>query len=154
MKKGFTILTFFAITFFVAGTLMAATATSNLNVSANVVAKCSIQSVTDIAFGEYDVTSSSPTDAAGDMTFKCTKGTSFKTYITGTRQMSNGTDNLTFQLYSDPGRSTVFPSDNSGSSENASSSAPITKNIYGRIPAGQDVSVGQYTDSLVITVNY
>lgn len=154
MKRSAIYLAVFSSFIFLVGSAMAATVNSNLNVSAAVVAKCSIQSVNDIAFGDYDVTSSTPTDAQGSMTFKCTKGTSYKTYITGTRQMTNGTDNLSFQLYSDSNRSTTYPSDNSGQSEQASSSSPITKTIYGRIPAGQDVSIGQYTDALTVTVNY
>jgi spore coat protein U-like protein len=154
MKKRFLVLSVFVVALFAAGSVLAATATTNLQVSASVAATCRITSVNNIAFGEYDVTSETPTDAQGDMSFKCTKGTTYKTYITGTRSMTNGTDNLSFQLYSDSNRSTVFPTDNSGSGEQAANSSTITKNIYGRIAAGQDVGVGNYSQTLTATVEY
>jgi spore coat protein U-like protein len=31
---------------------------------------------------------------------------------------------------------------------------PWVATVYGRTPAAQDVYVGQYTDSLVVTINY
>ncbi|MCX7982829.1 MAG: spore coat U domain-containing protein [Syntrophales bacterium] len=154
MKKAFTFFVMLTVLIFAGGTVIAATVTQNLSVGAQVVAKCSIQNAGPLNFGDYDVTSSTPTDAQASMTFKCTKGTTYKTYITGTRQMTNGTDNLNFQLYSDSNRSTIFPSDNSGSGEQAPNASPITKYIYGRIPAEQDVGTGTYSATLTATVEY
>ncbi len=129
--------------------------TMNLGVSANVVASCRMSSVSNVGFGTYDPTdSNNDDDGAGSMTFRCVKATAYKTFITGTREMSGTTDTLTFELYTDAGRTTVFPSDNSGSSTNATSNAPVTANIYGRIPALQDVGVDSYSATLVATVEY
>ncbi len=138
------------------GAGLAATRTNNLNVTASVQANCNITGVTDVSFGVYDPTVSTPLDADGAMTFRCTKNTSYKTYITGTRQMVGGTfsDNLNFELYTDSGRTTVFPSDNSGSSQQAPNNSPINVTIYGRVPAEQDVSVDTYSRVLVATVEY
>lgn len=139
-----------------AGVSMAATKTNNLNVTASVQANCTFSSVTDVAFGDYDPTSSTPLDATGDMTFRCTKNTAYQTYITGTRQMVGAThsDNLDFELYSDSGRTTVYPSSAPGVGGTASNNSPITLNIYGRIPAEQDVSVDTYSRALTATIQY
>ena len=157
MKKRIIILTALVVIVVLAmsGVSMAATKTNNLNISATVVANCNITSVTDITFGVYDTTSLTPLDANGDMTFRCTKNTAYKAYITGVRAMTGGgADTLTFTLFSDAGHTTAFPIDNSGAPTNAPSNAPISKTIFGRIPATQDVGVDSYSKVLVATVEY
>ena len=153
MKKKIITLTIIAA-FVICGTAMAATATNDLNVTAAVVSACSINSVTDISFGNYDTTSATDTDAAGGITLQCTTGTSYKTYIVGTQTMTDGTDNLTFGLYSDAGRTTTFPVDNTGTASTATDNTAHTTDIYGRITALQDVGVGSYTQTLTATVEY
>jgi len=60
----------------------AQTATSNLNVIADVRPSCQIENVSDIDFGDYDPLSATPTDADGNVTFRCVRGTSYRAYIT------------------------------------------------------------------------
>lgn len=132
----------------------AATKTNILQVTATVIASCNINSVTDIAFGNYDPISSVPTDATGSVILQCAKDTAYKTYIVGTRAMTGGSDTLNFDLYSDAGRTTTFPSDNSGTATNAPDINPITKIIYGRIPAQQNVGVASYSKTLTVTIEY
>jgi spore coat protein U-like protein len=153
MKKT---LTGFVILFIVISTeiVFAATATSNLTVSASVAASCRITSVGNIAFGTYDPLSATPNDAAGNVVFQCVKGTSYKTYITGTRSMTGASYTLPFQLYNEAGRTTVFASDNSVSGTTSSSISPVTKDIYGRVAAGEDVGVANYTATLITVVEY
>jgi spore coat protein U-like protein len=153
MKKKIITLTIIAA-FVICGTAMAATDTSDLHVSASVAAACSITGVTDINFGTYDTTSATDTDAAGGITLQCTKDTPYHTYISLTPDMTDGTDSLSYDLYSDAGRTSTFPTDNSGAATNAPDNAAHTTNVYGRIPAGQDVGVGSYTQTLTATVEY
>jgi spore coat protein U-like protein len=134
--------------------VLGATATNNLTVSATVATACQISSVANISFGAYDPFSATPNDASGNVVLRCVKGTSYKTYITGTRAMSGGGDTLNFGLYEDAGRSVTFPANNSAGGVTSTSIAPVTKNIYGRISAGQDVTVASYTATLVVTVEY
>jgi spore coat protein U-like protein len=137
------------------GVAIADTATSNIQATANVANVCRVTGATDIAFGAYDPTDTSDLDAAGDFTFRCTKGTDYRLYITGTRQMTDGTDNLSFEIYSNPGRTTVYPSDFAGGITGTSSNnSPNTQSLYGRITAGQDVQAGNYSRTLVVTVEY
>jgi spore coat protein U-like protein len=133
---------------------IAGTATSNLTVSANVSAGCQISSVGNISFGSYDPLSASPNDAAGNIVFRCVKGTSYKTYISGTRSMTGSGNILNFQLYTDSNHTSTFPSTNSGNSTTASSNSPITSNIYGRIDPSQDVAPASYNATLITTVEY
>jgi spore coat protein U-like protein len=142
------------LTCFLADTVFAATATNNLIISASVTASCQITSVGNISFGAYAPLSGTPNDAAGNVVFRCVKGTSYKTYITGTRTMSGGSDTLAFQLYNETGRTTVFASNNSVSGTTSTGISPVTTNIYGRIAAGQDVSAASYTTTLITTVEY
>jgi spore coat protein U-like protein len=140
----------------ISGVSIAATKTNNLLVTASVAANCNIVSVTNIAFGAYDPISATDLDVNGDMTFRCTRNTPYKTYLVGTRQMVGAvySDALNFQLYSDSGRTLIYPSDNSGGSSSAPNFNPITATIYGRIPALQDVSVDSYSRTLTATVEY
>ncbi len=138
----------------VTGVARAQSATGNLTVSATVAASCRITSIGNINFGAYDPLSATPNDAEGNVVFRCVKGTSYKTFITGDRAMAGGSDPLNFQIYSDAGRSAVFPGDNTGNSTTAPSLNPVTQSIYGRISPEQDVTPGNYSATLVATVEY
>lgn len=140
---------------FAGGAMAQTTDTNDLNVTASVTASCRITSVTDIAFGAYDPTD--PTDntvGAGDIRFRCVKGTAYSTYIVGTRTMtSSGADVLNFEIYSDAIRTAAFPAV-TGTGGTAASNTEITTNVYGRITALQDVGVDNYSRTLTATVEY
>lgn len=76
------------------------------------------------------------------------------------RRMSNGPHLLTYNLYTNAGRSTVWGDGSGGSSVVAESylllllSDQRSYPVYARIPAGQNVAPGSYADTIVITVNY
>ena len=135
----------------------AATATQGLLVSANVAASCRITSVTDVTFlTPYDPTDPVPNDSGtGDFTFRCTRGTSYDLYIAGLpREMTDGTDLLSYELYQDAARTSAWPSALPGVGGVSANNAPVTRNIYGRIAALQDVGVGAYSQTVTITVEY
>jgi spore coat protein U-like protein len=130
------------------GTAMAATATSNFNVSVTAAKKCTITvAATDVTFAtDYDPTSASNNDSGtGSITFQCTKNTTYDAYITGTRQMTGAAygDALNFELYTTNARDTAFPG---ASGSGLVTGTPLSKdtnntiNYYGRIASGQDVS--------------
>jgi spore coat protein U-like protein len=154
-KRVLSLVVFMIVIFACATFVQAAQKTQNLGVTASVAASCSISSVNAIAFGAYDPTSATDLDAAGNMVFRCVKATSYKFFVTGTRTMTDGgTNSLNFELYNESGRTTLFANDNSGSGTAAPNNAPITKDIFGRIAATQDVAVANYTQTLVATVEY
>jgi spore coat protein U-like protein len=153
----------------------AATATSNMTVSATVSASCTI-SAGALAFGAYDPVSTNrvtPRDASATLAVACTAGS--PAYITlgqGTtaasgstnaaplRQMNDGGSNvLAYDLFSDTTRLVVWG--NTGSTTVAGTGLGITPDgtsqnipVFGRIPAGQNVPAGTYGDTVVATVQF
>jgi spore coat protein U-like protein len=135
--------------------VFAATDTSPLTAQAVVQSRCRIISVTNLDFVTYDPTDpANDDDGVGDVTFRCTKGTPYDVYITGSRTMTDGTDTLNFEMYQEAARTNVWPSALPGVSGSAASNAPITLGIYGRINALQDVQAGTYTGTVTVTVEY
>lgn len=154
MKKFLLIIMAFAVVF-ASATAMAATDTRSLSSTVTVAGICSISSVTNLNFGTYDPTSAvNDDDGVGDVTFTCTKGTAYDVYITGSRTMTDGSDTLNFEMYQESGRTTAWPSTAPGVTGTAANNSAITQNIYGRIPASQDVQAGTYNGTVTVTVAY
>jgi spore coat protein U-like protein len=144
----------------------AATATANLGVSATVTNNCTI-STAALAFGSYDpvvANASTDLDGTGTVTVSCTKGASSTIGLGlgsnasgSTRRMTDGSSNyLTYELYSDAGRTTVWG--NAGGALYNPGAAPskAARNftVYGRVTSNQDVPAGSYNDTVVATVNF
>ena len=150
------------------GTLISGVATAdqvaNMTVSANVVAACQLTSVPTIAFGVLNPTADN--DAQGTITWVCTNG--FNTVIrldggnTGLingREMSNGaTGTLDYQLFTDPGRTTVFGDGTGGSVVAAANGlgygSPQNVIVYGRVLQADAAAAtaGAYTDTVDVTI--
>jgi spore coat protein U-like protein len=151
---------------------VAATATSNFTVTATVVASCTI-STAGIGFGNYDpvvANATTPVDANGTVTVACTSGaattvgmnqgatpTGASTAAAPLRQMASGAVNrMRYDLYQDAARTTAWGDVGTAAAEayNSTGKAAVTLNIYGRIPSGQDVVVGAYTDTVTATIQF
>lgn len=144
---------------------LAQTATANLSVSATVTANCSI-TTTAVAFGSYDpiVThASTPLDGTGTVVVTCTKGAGTRIDLGlganasgSTRRMAGGSDFLSYELYQDSSRATVWGSGASAGQSIAAapSKAARTFTVYGRVAAGQDVAAASYNDTVVATINF
>lgn len=135
------------------------------------LARCSV-SASGVDFGDYDVFALAPTDSTGTITVTC-EGLviALESYTIkigrggghgdfSSRTMNSGSHALLYNLYTDPAYTTVW-GDGTGVSSVVSDSYliglfTVTRNytVYGRIPAGQDASVGNYSDTLIVTVNY
>jgi spore coat protein U-like protein len=130
---------------------------------------CSMNA-TPINFGNYDTFSSTPLDAVGTITVNCSRNVRRATVTlsvsstSGTfnpRRMrrSAGSDLLNYNVYTDAARTTIFGDGTGGTSpvrtrRPPGPRVPWSANItmYGRIPSGQNVSVGAYSDTLTATV--
>ena len=147
-------------------TARAATATANLTVTATVTNNCTI-STTPVAFGSYDpvvANASTDLDSTGTVTVTCTKGAAATVGLDlgsnaagSTRQLKDGCTNvLAYELFQDAGRSQVWGDAGTDllSAGAAPSKAPRSFTVYGRVTAGQDVPAGNYTDTVVATVNF
>lgn len=127
-------------------------------------------STSAVSFGTYDPVSASARDATGAVQVDCTGVVS----LLGTvdirasaggsgnflqRRLSRSGATLNYNLYADATRTRIF---GDGSSGTSTLSAPLngllffstSVPVYGRLPAGQWVASGTYTDTVVITVVY
>ena len=147
------------------GRTFAATAVADLAASATVVNNCSITTAA-LAFGPYDpvvANVSTNLDGTGRVSIACTKGSTATVALGSgsnasgsTRRLSDGSSNyLSYELYQDSGRSTVW---NGGSGTLTPAPAPskVARDftVYGRIVGNQDVPAGSYSDTVVATVNF
>jgi len=143
----------------------AATATANLGVSATVTNNCTISTVA-LAFGSYDpvgANAAANLDGTGTVVVACTKGASATIGLGlgsnasgSTRRMVDGTNFLTYELYNEATRTTVWSEAGSGllSTGVAPSKAARNFTVYGRVTSNQDVEAGSYSDTVVATVNF
>jgi spore coat protein U-like protein len=143
----------------------AQTATANLNVSANVAEKCTI-ATTPLNFGAYDPVQnhlSSPLDGTGTVIVRCTQGATANIGLDqgdnasgGARRMIDGTNHLTYELYSDDLRTAVWGNSAPAwlTPPPAPSAAARIFTVYGRVFAAQDVPSGSYGDIVEATVNF
>lgn len=133
--------------------------------------QCTIRA-TPVTFGNYDVFSQGPSDATGTLTIACSADV-VKATITLSSSSASGTFNprrmkreggkdfLDYNLYSDPARTTIL-GDGSGGTTLVRLKRPTgvpqpwseTIMLYGRIPGGQDVTAGTYTDALTATIDW
>lgn len=144
----------------VTAALVATLATS----SARAAGSCSIFTWSSVAFGTYDVMSSSPLDSTGAVLLTCDSAvTSITVDLSrgnastfNPRYMLNGSARLNYNLFLDAARTTLWGDGTGGSSHYGPVYPPglVFLTIYGRIPALQDLPAGSYTDTIVATVNF
>ena len=128
-------------------------------------AKCTI-STTPVVFGTYNVFTAGPTDSTGTVVYTCNGGakniwitiTAGSSGTFNTRQMVKGLERLGYNLFLNPPRTTVWGDMTGGSSvftdANPPNNADLVATIYGRIPAGQDISAGAYSDVVALEINF
>jgi len=145
----------------------AGTATSNLDVSANVNATCSI-TTNPVAFGDYNPSNPSDANASGTVTTTCTVGSpatitlgegqnanSGSTAANPARRLSvDGTNFLEYFLYQDSNRTTVWGNAGGTGVDTTGTGTPQALIVYGTITAAQSVPPGAYTDTVVATVTF
>jgi len=165
-----------AVLVLAAAPAFAATATSNLAVSANIANNCTI-STTPVAFGAYDpigTNAATPLDAGGTVSIACTKGSATTIALDlgsnpsgGVRRMNDGSGNfLSYEAYqppnNTPGSACSYSSPTVWGTAGANlftpavapSKASRTYNVCGEVAAGQDLPSGTYNDTVVATVNF
>lgn len=128
-------------------------------------------STTNLSFGTYNPSASSPTTATATVTANCVSvsvpmnasvdlalsaGTSGNA---AARQMANGTARLNYNIYQDAGYATVWGNNSNGGTSqtmmiNNLLNFNATKTAYGRVPAGQYAKTGAYSDPVVVTFTF
>ena len=136
----------------------AETESSSFQVGIDVVATCSI-SAADMTFNTITTGTTAQTDAASDITVNCSLNAPYQIALSNGsnfsagRRLSNGSQFINYSLFQDPSRATQW---NTTTTLNFTGSrANQAHTVYGRIPAGQNVTnMGSYSDTIVATVTY
>lgn len=154
-----------------ASLVLAATAASTFTVSASVIPSCTI-STTPLNFGAYDPVvahATTPLDAKGSVTVRCTKGSvasigldqganpsTGSTALVPQRQMANGAERLRYDLYRTSTGTDVWGDIGTANAQayTATSAGNRDFTIFGRIPAGQDIATGSYSDTVTATISF
>lgn len=128
--------------------------------------QCAIQGLTPLAFGAYDPTAAAAEDANGSFQVRCTPRTNYSARIsTGAsggffpRAMVQGPNALAYNLFREAARVTVWGDGSGGTQvvtvgDSGPPGNPVTVTIFGRLPAGQWVAAGSYSDTLVLTIEF
>jgi spore coat protein U-like protein len=138
---------------------LAATATDRLTVTATVQSSCALNGGT-MAFGTYLSGQSTNLDVvgrihyvncSGTLTFELDGGQSGDV---SNRVMLSGSNQLRYQLYRNTSRSAVWGL--AGNAHQIQLLTPLTGtvDVYGRIPSGQAVAPGSYSDTVNITLTF
>jgi spore coat protein U-like protein len=127
-------------------------------------AACTV-SATAVTFSAYNVFAAGANTANGTVTYRC--GSADRNILisisTGSsssftpRTLKNGTESLNYNLYLDAAFATIWGDGSGGTGDYTKSNPPNTDvnlTVFGRIPALQDVSVGSYSDTVVVTINF
>lgn len=135
-----------------------------LPINASVLLSCTVSTAT-LAFGAYDPlvqNQSTALDGTGTLLVTCTndlpgtitldQGQNPETGSTDAaplRRMADGSGHfLRYSLFQDSAHSVVW-----GNTPETADCGSGTQVVYGRVAAGQNMPVGAYTDTVVITVN-
>ncbi len=145
--------------------------TAGLLASAGAKAEtCSVSAV-GVAFGVYDPLAGAPLDSTSTVQATCTSDRPphvtyeirLDTGQAGSfapRAMTNGLSQLTYNLYIDAARSAVWGDGTGGTAVVTAdynltppgSTQTDTYTVYGRVPAGQVVTTGNYLDTITVTL--
>ena len=134
------------------GSTFSATINSNANVSTS-----------GVNFGSVSFMTSN-TDATGTVTVQATNTTPYNVGLgagggsgatVATRKMTNGANTVTYSLYSDVSRTTVWGNTiGSDTVTGTGSGNNQSLTVYGRAPVQSSKPPGTYTDTVVVTVTY
>jgi spore coat protein U-like protein len=125
-------------------------------------AACSFSNVGGINFGVYSTFSSTADDTNGSVRLRCSPRASvvvsLSTGASGSyanRAMTSTAGTLNYNIYTTAARTSIWGNGASGTSVVSASNINNRKfTLFSRIFALQDVSVGNYTDSIVVTATF
>jgi spore coat protein U-like protein len=133
---------------------------------AGVQGACTL-STTGVNFGAYNPLDGVNVDSTGTISIQCTEQSIVSIAIGPSptaggfnprkMQQTAGPDLLNYNLYTTSARTSIWGNGTQGTvtvSQNISKRKIFTQSVYGRIPAGQDIYLGQYGETLVVTIDY
>ena len=150
---------------------LAATPPQSMPVTAQVNVNCNFTTTNTMTFTGYDpagANATNPLDGTVALGVSCTRGATVTIGIStgnhgglvagSTRAMQSlAGENLGYDFYRDASYSgaSLWTDTIAGwYTQNPASNAPTNILIHGRVPGGQDVPAGTYTDTVIVSVNY
>lgn len=144
-----------------------ATATTTFTVTATIVGVCQI-AATNLAFGNYNPTLGAVLNGTSTVTPTCTISTPYSiTLDLGTgagasltnRFMTRtvgGTETIAYNLYSDPGHTTVWANTEPTTVSGTGTGNPQPLTVYGQIFASNPTTLppASYSDTITATITY
>jgi len=131
---------------------------------------CSITALPTLSFPPYDVFVGAPTTTSGIATIRCTGSGGLANFTVGMgqsatsgtiagRQMAQqgagNTGRLNYNIYKDGGYSNLWGDGTAGTTPQviipAGLNTPVA--VFGKIDPGQDAPVGNYRDTVIMSVN-
>jgi spore coat protein U-like protein len=122
-------------------------------------AEC-LLSVVNVSFGTYDTLSLADSEIAGGIVVNCDEETAGQVTLStglgsfGARRMQSGASSLFYNLFLDVARLTIWGDGSPGTSVLNINGTGGTYPVYARIPARQNVPVGEYADTITVTLTF
>ena len=122
-----------------------------------VYAQCTLN-VQSVMFGNYDVFDNNHLDGVGNINVTCDVSSSYTISLSPgnglftQRVLLNGQHELIYNLFIDAARTIVWGDGTGASSTVQGMGTNSNFPVYGRIPARQNVYVGNYQDSVTVTL--
>ena len=142
--------------------ILGGTTSTSFTVTATVTPSCTVSTV-GANFGTVGSLASA-IDTTGTVNVACSNGAPYNVGIgagngigatVSARKMTSGANTVTYSLYSNAGRTTVWGNTigtDTVTGTGVGSNQALT--VYGRVPAGISPAPGTYTDSAIVTVTY
>lgn len=118
---------------------------------------------TTLNFGAYDPSATAPANSSSQFSFSCVPGNpkvnatlsaGAGTFAQRQMVLAGGSDRLNYNLYQDAAYTIIWGDGTPPSQSDTNERDNRTFTIYGRIPTGQWVSAGTYSDTITLTLNY
>ncbi|PHP64587.1 spore coat protein U [Zhengella mangrovi] len=141
---------------------LSATATGSFTSQIVITSTCAVQTTNTLDFGSQGLLTSN-VDVTANFDIQCTAGTAYSIGLnagtttggsTTTRKMTNGSDTIDYEMFSDPGRTTNWGNTAGEVVTGTGTGSTETKTIFGRVPPQTTPGQGTYTDSVTITITY
>lgn len=140
----------------IASPVLAASDTSEMTVSLTVEDECTI-AAGNLTFTSAGIISQN-IDNSANLTVECTKGSGYQIALSGTpgsRKMTSGTNTVSYDLYQDSDHSVAWgTTQGTNTKDGTADGTSQTVTVYGRVPSGQNVAAGTYTDTVTATIWY
>lgn len=127
--------------------------------TAGAAATCTMN-VQGVNFGAYDPLANASVNGTGTVNVTCdaqVSGTISLSAGSGTyaqRTMSSSAMKMQYNLYTDSARTQIWGDGTGGSSVLSGTTTSGAFPVYGRIPGGQKIGAGSYSDTIVVTIAY